>query len=101
LIRKIEEIISAVLTEVPAEVAGDIYARGIILTGGGALLDGLDYYLAERTRLAVRVVDEPRYAKVRGLEQMFDEPRSFRRVMRCGPNHLMDIDHDLLLRPQT
>jgi rod shape-determining protein MreB len=101
LVRKIEEIISAALTEVPAEVAGDIYARGIILTGGGALLNGLDDYLAERTRLTVRVADEPRYAKVRGLEQMFDEPRSFRRVMRCGPNHLMDIDNDLLLRPQT
>lgn len=101
LIRKLEEIISAVLTEVPAEVAGDIYARGIILTGGGSLLSGLDDYLAERTRLAVRIADEPRYAKVRGLEQMFDEPRSFRRVMRCGPNHLMDIDNELLLRPQT
>jgi len=90
LIRKIEDIISTALTEVPAEVAGDLYTRGIILTGGGALLTGLDDYLSERTRLAVRVADEPRYAMVRGLEQMFDEPLSFRRVMRCGPSHLMD-----------
>lgn len=90
LIRKIEEIISTALTEVPPEVAGDIYARGIILSGGGALLTGLDDYLSERTRLAVRVADEPRYAMVRGLEQMFDEPLSFRRVMRCGPSQLMD-----------
>ena len=101
LLRKIEEIISTALTEVPAEVAGDIYARGIILTGGGALLEGLDDYLAERTKLAVRVADEPRYAMVRGLEQMFDEPLSFRRVMRCGPNQLMDADRDLLLRPEN
>jgi len=101
LIRKIEEIVATALTEVPAEVAGDIYARGIILTGGGALLNGLDDYLAERTKLAVRVADEPRYAMVRGLEQMFDEPLSFRRVMRCGPNQLLDFDRDLLLRPET
>jgi rod shape-determining protein MreB len=101
LIRKIQEIISLALTEVPAEVAGDIYARGIILTGGGALLNRLDDYLAERTKLAVRVADEPRYAMVRGLEQMFDEPLSFRRVMRCGPNQLLDADRDLLLRPET
>ena len=51
--------------------------------------------------IAVRVADEPRYAMVRGLEQMFDEPLSFRRVMRCGPSQLMDLDRDLILRPQT
>ena len=96
IIRKIEEIISMALSEVPAEVAGDIYARGIILTGGGALLTGLDDYLAEKTRLSVRIADEPRYAMVRGLEQMFDEPLAFRRVIRCGPNQLMQ-DRDLLL----
>jgi len=100
LIRKTEDIISAALTEIPAEVAGDIYARGIILTGGGALLNGLDAYLAERTKLAVHVADEPRYAMVRGLEQMFEEPLSFRRVMRCGPNQLM-ADRDLLLRAES
>src|SRR5262245_62144587 len=38
IVRKIEDIISTALTEIPAEVAGDIYARGIILTGGGSLL---------------------------------------------------------------
>lgn len=94
--RKIEQIISTALTEIPAEVAGDIYNRGIILTGGGALLAGLDDYLAETTRLSVRISDEPRYAMVRGLEQMFDEPLAFRRVIRCGPNQLMQ-DRDLLL----
>jgi rod shape-determining protein MreB len=92
VIRKVEETISMALTEIPAEVAGDIYARGIILTGGGALLNGLDDYLAEQTKLSVRVADEPRYAMVRGLEQMFDEPLAFRRVMRCGPNQLLDAD---------
>jgi len=101
LIRKIEEIISKALTEIPAEVAGDIYARGIILTGGGALLKGLDDYLSDRTRLDVRVADDPRYAMVRGLEQMFDEPLSLRRVMRWGPNQLMGMDRDLVLRSET
>jgi rod shape-determining protein MreB and related proteins len=101
LTRKIEEIISTALTEVPAEVAGDIYARGIILTGGGALLNGLDDYLSERTKLTVRVADEPRYAMVRGLEQMFNEPLSLRRVMRWGPKQRMDMDRDLLLISET
>ena len=101
LIRKIGEIISTALTEVAPEVAGDIYARGIILTGGGALLTGLDDYLADRTKLTVRIADQPRHSMVRGLEQMFDEPLSFRRVMRCGPNQFWDADRNLLLRPES
>ncbi|HJZ80820.1 MAG TPA: rod shape-determining protein, partial [Pyrinomonadaceae bacterium] len=101
LVRKTEDTISTALTEIPAEVAGDVYARGIILTGGGGLLSGLDEYLADRTKLSVRIADQPRYAMVRGLEQMFDEPLSFRRVMRCGPNQLLDTDRDLLLRAET
>jgi rod shape-determining protein MreB and related proteins len=77
--------VAATLAELPPEVAGDIYDRGIILTGGGALLRGLDDYLREQTKLPVHIADEPRYAIVRGLEQMFDEPLLLRRVVRNEP----------------
>ena len=82
VVRKIVAGISATLTELPPEVAGDIYDRGIVLIGGGALFGGLDDYLREETKLPVWVIDEPRYAIVRGLEQMFDEPLSVRRAVR-------------------
>ena len=82
VVRKIVAGISTTLTELPPEVAGDIYDRGITLTGGGAEFGGLDDYLREETKLPVRVADEPRYAIVRGLEQMFDEPHSVRRAVR-------------------
>jgi rod shape-determining protein MreB len=74
----------ATLAELPPEVAGDIYERGIILTGGGALFTGLADYLREQTKLPVRIADEPRYAIVRGLEQMFEEPLMLRRVVRSS-----------------
>ena len=74
--------VGTTLGELPPEVAGDIYDRGIILTGGGALFGGMDEYLRDETKLPVRVADDPRYAIVRGLEQMFDEPLLMRRVMR-------------------
>jgi rod shape-determining protein MreB len=74
----------ATLAELPPEVAGDIYDRGIILTGGGALFTGLDDFLREQTKLPVSIADEPRYAIVRGLEQMFDEPLLLRRVVRAS-----------------
>lgn len=86
VVRKIVAEISATFMELPPEVAGDIYDRGIILTGGGAQFGGLDDYLREETKLPVRVVDEPRYAIVRGLEQMFDEPLWVRRGVR-GENY--------------
>jgi rod shape-determining protein MreB len=45
IIRRIADAVSSMLTELAPEVAGDIYDRGVILTGGGALLDGLPQYL--------------------------------------------------------
>ena len=90
VVRKIVEGVNTTLTELPPEVGGDIYERGIILTGGGAQFDGLDEFLREQTKLPVRIVDEPKYAIVRGLEQMFDEPLRLRRVMRREPYPVLD-----------
>jgi len=85
VVGKILEGVLTTIAELPPEVAGDIYDRGIILTGGGALLEGLPDYLRERSKLPITVADEPRYAIVRGLEQMFDEPLLLRRVVRSEP----------------
>jgi rod shape-determining protein MreB len=94
VVSKIVEGVSKTLAELPAEVAGDIYERGIILTGGGALFGGIDDYLREETRLPVRIANEPRYAIVRGLEQMFDQPLSVRRVIRNEPQLLIDVESE-------
>jgi rod shape-determining protein MreB and related proteins len=96
VIRRIVEGISSTLGELAPEVAGDIYDRGIILTGGGALFGGLDDYLREETKLPVRVADEPRYAIVRGLEQMFDEPLLMRRLMRQESQISLNLETETL-----
>jgi rod shape-determining protein MreB len=88
MVRKIVDGVSSTLQELPAEVAGDIYDRGIVLTGGGAQFGGLDDYLHDVTKLPVRIAHEPRYAIVRGLEQMFDEPLLLRRLMRADTDTL-------------
>lgn len=92
IVKKIANEVRATLADLPAEVAGDIYDRGVILTGGGAFLEGLSEYLRKELDLAVRVADEPRYAIVRGLSQMFDEPMLLRRVARTEPHPLLDAD---------
>ena len=92
IIRRITEEVRMMLTELAPEVAGDIFDRGVILTGGGALLDGLPQYLQKQLGLGVRVAEEPRYAIVRGLSQLFEEPLLLRRVARTEPHPLIDTD---------
>ncbi len=82
IVRRIAQIVSDTLTELRPEVAADIFDRGVILTGGGALLEGLDQYLRGFINLPVTISDEPRYATVRGLLKMFDEPELLERVSR-------------------
>lgn len=82
VVRKIAQLVKDTLTELRPEVAADIYDRGVILTGGGALLDGVDQYLRSFINLAVTVADEPRYATVNGLLKMFDDPKLLERVSR-------------------
>ncbi|HUE81206.1 MAG TPA: rod shape-determining protein [Pyrinomonadaceae bacterium] len=92
IIRRIADEVRETLSELAPEVAGDIYDRGVILTGGGALLEGMDKYLQKELELAVRVANDPRFAIVRGLSQMFDEPLLLRRVARTEPHPLIDAE---------
>jgi len=96
VVRKIVAGVGMTLSDLPPEVAGDIYDRGIILTGGGAPFGGLADYLREETGLPVRIADEPKYAIVRGLEQMFDEPLWLRRAVRGEPQLAFDLDAESL-----
>ncbi|HLA94117.1 MAG TPA: rod shape-determining protein, partial [Pyrinomonadaceae bacterium] len=82
VVRRIAELVKDTLTELRPEVAADIYDRGVILTGGGALLDGLDQYMRTYINLAVSVAEESRYATVNGLVKMFDDPKLLERVSR-------------------
>ena len=82
VVRRIAQLVKDTLTELRPEVAADIYDRGVVLTGGGALLDGLDKYMRNFINLAVTVADEPRYATVNGLVKMFDDPKLLERVSR-------------------
>ena len=65
-ISKIEEAILKALETTPPELASDIQRNGIYLTGGGALLRGLDKRISQKTKLMVHVADDPLKAFVRG-----------------------------------
>lgn len=65
-IAKIEEAVLKALEDTPPELSSDIYRTGIYLTGGGALLRGLDKRMAAKTKLNVHIADDPLRAVVRG-----------------------------------
>jgi rod shape-determining protein MreB len=72
----LEQVVNAVrraLEQVPPELASDLIERGITLTGGGALLPGLDQLLAMETGLLVQVTPDPLRCVARGVERILDD----------------------------
>ena len=65
-VAKIEEAVLKALEDTPPELAADIYRNGLYLTGGGALLRGLDERLAKKTKLTVHIAEDPLKAVVIG-----------------------------------
>lgn len=92
IVQRIARVVQDTLTELRPEVAADIYDRGILLTGGGALLDGIDQYIRDFVNLSVIISDEPRYSTVRGLVKMFDEPELLEKVSRNELNILQNAE---------
>lgn len=69
------------LERTPPEVAADILDRGIILTGGGALLRGFDKRLREETSLPVHVAEDPLTCVVRGTGKILENIPLYRKVL--------------------
>jgi rod shape-determining protein MreB len=86
--RAIEEPVNAIIDAIkttldrtPPELAADIMDRGIVLTGGGALLRGLDKRLRHETGMAVRISDTPLQAVVLGSGKCLEEFEVLQRVL--------------------
>ncbi|WP_340005430.1 rod shape-determining protein [Paenibacillus sp. FSL K6-0276] len=62
----------SVLERTPPELSADIIDRGVVLTGGGALLNGLDELLSEQLHVPVWVAEDPMHCVVKGTGIMLD-----------------------------
>ncbi len=80
-VSKIEEAVLKALEISPPELSADIYDNGIHLTGGGALLRGLDKRLALKTKLPIHVVEDPLRAVVRGTGIALKHLNDFKSVL--------------------
>jgi rod shape-determining protein MreB and related proteins len=72
-IAQIINAIHEVLEETPPELLSDILERGIIITGGGSLIRGLDKRISEETKIPVWVADDPLTTVVRGCYKLLED----------------------------
>ena len=79
----IVETVRTCLERTPPELAADIVDSGIVLTGGGSLLRGLDRLLVQETQLPVKIAPDPMSCVVLGLGRILDEIELLKRV--AGP----------------
>jgi len=80
----IVEAVRSALEQTPPELSADILDRGIILTGGGALLKGLDQRLREETSLPVNVADDPLTCVARGTGKVLENMSQYSKVLMKG-----------------
>ena len=81
-LRSIVEAVRSALEITPPELASDIVDFGIVMTGGGALIRGLDKLIALETNLPIHVDEEPMTCVVRGSGRILENFAKYRPVLR-------------------
>lgn len=84
ILAQILEGISDVLQEAPPELTNDILAHGILLTGGGSMLPGLDQLVVERTKIPVILSEDPLTSVARGTGKVLENDQLLQRVKVVG-----------------
>ncbi|MFN8529879.1 MAG: rod shape-determining protein [Anaerolineae bacterium] len=79
-LRDIADVVKRVLANTPPELASDIIDRGIVLTGGGALLRGLEQYLTRETGVPVYRADNAMIAVAVGAGRALNDPAMLRQI---------------------
>jgi len=72
-LHQITEALKSVLEQTPPDLAGDIVENGIVLTGGGALIRGIDKYLADIVKLPVYIAEDPLLAVAKGTGEALNQ----------------------------
>jgi len=79
-LQQIIDVIKTTLEKTPPELASDIVDKGIILTGGGALLKNIDVLIRNAVNLPIVIVDDPLTAVVMGSGKLLDDMRLLKEV---------------------
>ena len=80
-VNSIVEAVKLTLERTPPELSSDILDRGIIISGGGALLRGLDMRIRDETNLPVSVADDPLTCVVRGTGKVLENLEKYMKIL--------------------
>ena len=72
---------SRALELTPPELSADILDRGIIMTGGGSMLKGIDQLIRERTNVPVNIDEEPLLSVVKGTGKVLEDVKKYESVL--------------------
>ncbi len=84
VISQIVDSVMEVVEETPPELTSDVLEHGILLTGGGALIKGIDELIVERTKLPVSIVEDPLTTVVRGCAKLLEDQNLLNQVKVTG-----------------
>ncbi len=79
---QIQSAIKRALERTPPELSADIIEYGIILTGGGAMLKGLDQHIRNKTGLPVHVAEDPLFSVVKGTGLVLENLKKYREILK-------------------
>ena len=85
-IYQIIEEIKIILEKTPPELSADIYQKGLVLAGGGALIKGLDRKISEELKIPVMVAEDPLKCVVNGIGKLLEE---------------FEVYNDVIISPET
>jgi len=83
----IVDAVKVTLDKTPPELAADIMEKGIVITGGGALLNGLDQRLANETGMPIVIAENPLWSVVLGSGQCLEEFDALKQVLISSSGH--------------
>jgi rod shape-determining protein MreB and related proteins len=84
IINQIIEQIAEVVEEAPPELTTDIVSKGIVLCGGGSLIQGLDKLVSEETKIPVWIAEEPQTCVVRGCGKILEDEKLLNKFRVIG-----------------
>lgn len=89
LLDNIGQAARRVLEQTPPELSADIVEKGIILTGGGSLLEGLDKFISKQTEVGAFVTDDPLVCVAEGTGQALNELDKISNVLSTGDKGIL------------
>lgn len=81
VLEEISQVVKTVLRETPPELAGDIMEKGLILSGGGALLRNIDRFITQQTGVPAVIVEEPLLCVVKGAGAILDNLEVYKQIV--------------------